>query len=191
MLMYSRSSKNFKTTSHNTYYIGCVSYRIKATKTHEAGLPQLLMSTAQTQMMMILVGLRWNGHHWSFFHMCFHRQMRCSKLYTHVCYVWIWTIQRRNLSSRISRSKFKFSNIVSKSNHAPLAGRGRVWGLRLTMLPLSTQSHIIALLPSNEKSFTLYDGFGKSALLWNFEPRDISGEKFLMGWLLCFKRVSL
>ena len=46
------------------------------------------------------------------------------------------------------------------------------------MLPLSTQSHIIALLPSNEKSFTLYDGFGKSALLWSFEPKHISGKKF-------------
>ena len=33
------------------------------------------------------------------------------------------------------------------------------------MLPLSAQSHIIALLQSNEKSFTLFDGFGKSALL--------------------------
>ena len=85
----------------------------------------------------------------------------------------MWTILRWNLPSHISRSKFKFSNIVPKSSHAPPAGRGRVWGLRLTMLPLSTQSHIIALLPSNEKSFTLYDGFGKSALLWSFEPRNL------------------
>ena len=56
------------------------------------------------------------------------------------------------------------------------------------MLPLSTQSHIIALLPSNEKSFTLYDGFGKSALLWSFEPRDISGEKFTYGMAVVFKK---
>ena len=55
------------------------------------------------------------------------------------------------------------------------------------MLPLSTQSHIIALLPSNEKSFTFHDGFGKSALLWSFEPSDISGEKFTYGMAVVLK----
>ena len=59
------------------------------------------------------------------------------------------------------------------------------------MLPLSAQSHIIALLPSNEKSFTLYDGFGKSALLWSFEPKDISGEKFTYGMAVVFKKASV
>ena len=72
----------------------------------------------------------------------------------------------------------KFSNFIlciemKKSDHAGLGGRGRVLGLRLTMLPLFTQSNIIARLPSNEKSFKLYDGFGKSALLWSFEPRNL------------------
>ena len=125
-------------TSQNTYYIGCVFYCIEASKTHEAVLPQLLMRST-TQIQMKTVGLRWNWHHWSIFHMSFHWQIRCSKsyhtnlrtfqLYTHVCYGWIWTIQRWNLSCRISRTRFKFSNIVS--NHVPSAGRGRVWGLRL------------------------------------------------------------
>ena len=56
------------------------------------------------------------------------------------------------------------------------------------MLPLFTQSHIIALLPSNEKSFTLYDGFGKSALIWSFKPRNLSGEKFTYGMAVVFKK---
>ena len=34
-----------------------------------------------------------------------------------------------------------------------------------TMLPLFAQPHIIALVPSNQKSFTFYGGFGKSAWL--------------------------
>ena len=58
------------------------------------------------------------------------------------------------------------------------------------MLPLSTQSHIIALMPSNEKSFTLYGGFGKSAFVLSFEPRDISGEKFTYGMAVVFKKRS-
>ena len=110
----------------------------------------------------------------------FHRQSRCNKSrHTNLrnfqisCYVWKWAIQRWNLTSRISRTKFKFSNIVSKSDHAGLGGCGWVRGLRLTVLPLFTQSNIFDLLPSNEKSFTLYDGFGKSALLWSFEPRNL------------------
>ena len=75
---------------------------------------------------------------------------------------------------------FKFSNIVSKSDHAPLAGRGRVWGL---ILICSLRSCSPALLSCCHamKSFTLYDGFGKSALLWSFEPRNLSGEKFTYG----------
>ena len=45
------------------------------------------------------------------------------------------------------------------------------------MLPLFPQPRIIASPPSNEKSFTLYDGFGKSAFLWSFEPRNLSAEQ--------------
>ena len=56
------------------------------------------------------------------------------------------------------------------------------------MLPLFTQSHLIALLPSNKKSLTLYDGFGKLALLWRFEPRNFSGVKFTYGMAAVFKK---
>ena len=108
-----------------------------------------------------------------------HWQIRCNKS-SHTTlrnfqiwfYAWKWTIQRWNLSSRISRTRFKFSNIVSKSDHAGFGGRGRVLGLRLTMLPLFTQSNIIVRLPSNEKNYKSYDGFGKSALQWSFELRN-------------------
>ena len=34
----------------------------------------------------------------------------------------------------------------------------------------------------------LYDGFGKSALLLRFEPRDIFGEKFTYGMAVVFKK---
>ena len=57
-----------------------------------------------------------------------------------------------------------------------------------TMLPLFTQSHITGVLHSNEKSFTLYDGFGKSALIWSFKPRNLSGEKFTYGMAVVFKK---
>ena len=77
-------------------------------------------------------------------------------------------------------------NLVSKSYHALLAELGRIWGLRLTMLLLFTQPYIITLLPSNEKSFTLNDWFGKSDLPWSFEPRNLSGEKFTNGLAVAF-----
>ena len=54
--------------------------------------------------------------------------------------------------------------------------------------PLLTQSHIIAMLLSNEESFTLYDGFGKAALLRSFEPRNPSGKISLMGLLSHLKK---
>ena len=54
------------------------------------------------------------------------------------------------------------------------------------MLPLSAQSHIIAQLPSNEKSFTLNDGFGKSALLRVLNQKT-SLEKH--GMAVVFKKV--
>ena len=116
------------------------------------------------------------------FDMFFHWQIRCNKsCHTNLrncqilCYAWKWTIHGWNLTSRISRTRcrYKFSYIVSKSDHAGLGGGGRVIGLRLTMLPLFAQYNIIALLPSHEKSFTLSDGFGKSALLWSFEPKNL------------------
>ena len=65
---------------------------------------------------------------------------------------------------------------------------GRVRGLKLTMLPLFMQSHIIGLLPSIEKSFNFYDGFGKSALIRSFKPRNLSGENFTYGMAVVFKK---
>ena len=56
------------------------------------------------------------------------------------------------------------------------------------MLLLFTQPHIIALPPSNEKSFKLYDWFGKSVLIWSFDPRNLSGEKFTHGMAVAFKK---
>ena len=56
------------------------------------------------------------------------------------------------------------------------------------MLCLFTQFHVIALPPSNKKSFILYDGFGKSALLWSFEPRNFSGVKLTYGMAAVFKK---
>ena len=127
-------------TSHNINYIGCVFHCIEAS---EAVVPQLLMSAKQSSN-MITVGWKWNGHHWNFFTFFFTdkfnavihaiKTWKVFQLYTHLCYVLKWTIQRWNLSSRISRTRFKFSNYCFKVK-APLAGSGRVWGLRLTMLP--------------------------------------------------------
>ena len=62
--------------SHNTYYIGCVFHCVEASKTCEAVLPQLLMSTKKISI--INVGLRWNGHHWNCFYTFFHWQIRRS-----------------------------------------------------------------------------------------------------------------
>ena len=45
--------------------------------------------------------------------------------------------------------------------------------------------------PSNEKGFTLYDVFGKSALLWSFKPRNLSREKSTYGMAIAFKSVIL
>ena len=56
------------------------------------------------------------------------------------------------------------------------------------MLCLFTQFHIVALQPSNKRSFILYDGFGKSALLWSFEPRNFSGVKLTYGMAAVFKK---
>ena len=56
------------------------------------------------------------------------------------------------------------------------------------MLPLFTQPNIIALLPSNEKSFTRNDGFGKSDLLWSSEPKNLSREKFTYWLAVAFKK---
>ena len=91
----------------------------------------------------------------------------------------------------------KFSNLVYLDlglnfqilSRSPCSAcrRGRVRGLKLTMLPLFMLSHIIGLLSSIEKSFNFYDGFGKSALIWIFKPRNHSGENSLTGWLLCLK----
>ena len=129
-------------------------------------LQQLLMSTKQIPI--ITVGLRWNGHIEASFTCLFTEKFSVNhaiqiwkifQLYTHVCHVWKWTIQLWNLSSGESRTRFKFSNIVSKAYYALLGGHGGVWGLRLTILPLFTQPYIIAPLPSNAKSFTWYDGF--------------------------------
>ena len=116
---------------------------------------------------IITVGLRWNGHHWISFHIAaFHWQFdvvnhavltwKFFKLYTHECYVWGWTTQLWHLSPHISRTCVTPSNIVFESFYAPHAGHGRVWSLRITMVPLFTQPHTIALTPSDEKSFTTY-----------------------------------
>ena len=78
------------------------------------------------------------------------------QLHTHKYYVWEWTTQLWHLSPHISRTCVKLSNIVSEWYYAPHAGHGRVWGLRITMVPLFTQPHTIALPPNNEKSFTTY-----------------------------------
>ena len=92
----------------------------------------------------------------------------------------------------------KFSNLVylelgfnfqiSFQSPCSACRRGRVRGLKLAMLPLFMQSHIIGLLPSIEKSFIFYDGFGKSALIRNFKPRNLSGEKFTYGMAVVFKK---
>ena len=124
-------------TSPNTYYIWCVFHCTEASKIQV--LPQLLMSTKQIPI--YTVDLRWNGHHWKFF-TCFftdkfdavNHAIQLEK-FSNCIYVWKWTIQRWNLSSRISGTRFKFLNIVSKSDHTTLAGRCQVWGPRLTMLP--------------------------------------------------------
>ena len=132
----------WRLTSHNTHYIGCVCHSKEASKT-QTMLPQLLMSTKQIPI--ITVGLRWNGHHWNFLTCFFRWKIRWNKsCHTNLrnflisFYEWKWTIQRWNSTSCISRTRFKFSSIVSKSDHSGLGGRGRVLGLRLTMLPLFT-----------------------------------------------------
>ena len=56
------------------------------------------------------------------------------------------------------------------------------------MLPLFTQPHIFAMpLPSNEKSLTLNGGFGKSDLLWSFEPKNLCRKKFTHWLAVAFK----
>ena len=80
-----------------------------------------------------------------------------------------------------------FNFQISVQSHTRLAGRGRDWGVRLTMLPLFTQPHIIALQPSNRKSVTLFDGFRKLALLYCFKPRNLPGEKFTYWMVVALK----
>ena len=42
-------------------------------------------------------------------------------------------------------------------------------------------------VPSNE-DFYVNDGFGKSALLWGFEPTNVCGEKFIYGMAFVFEK---
>ena len=145
----------------------------------EAVLPPPWMSTKQIPI--FAAGVGWKVRHWNFFISIFSWQIRRSTCY--ICYLWKWTIQLWNLSSCLE-IVLCFQS-CSQSCHAALAGHGK--GFRLTMLPLCTL--FIALPPSNETSFALWDKFGKSALLWSLNQETSLEKNPLMGWLLCLKCV--
>ena len=83
-------------------------------------------------------------------------------------------------------------NWVSRSYYGLLVGRGRIWGLRLTVPPLFSQPLIVALRPSNGKNFTLNYRFQQSDFFVEFWTKKALWQKIsLMGWLLRFKSVIL
>ena len=57
-------------------------------------------------------------------------------------------------------------------------------------LRITSHHHIIVLLRYKENSFTFYDGFGKSALIWIFKPSNLA-EGFHLRDGCCGKKVLL
>ena len=80
--------------------------------------------------------------------------------YTHVFHEWKWTIQRWNLPSGNSRTNHASSGYSALHN-----------------CPAAKQC----------KDFYMIWWVWKLALLWNFEPRNISEEKFTYGMAVVFK----